>query len=122
MNQDMIAQALRFLVESLKLVFCGMAVATIAVTVTRAAISEPFRDWVGARSKFFGELVSCPYCASHWLSFMTVLLVGARPVQTSWLVLDYAVSVFAAVCIAAYFVRAIVGIYSNLPGVKHKYS
>lgn len=49
------------------------ACACVSLTVTRAKVTARFRSAVQARSAWFGELVSCPYCFSHWASLALVL-------------------------------------------------
>jgi hypothetical protein len=46
-------------------------------TVARERLCEPFRRWCQSRSSWLGYLVSCPYCASHWVAFAVVPLTGA---------------------------------------------
>lgn len=47
-----------------------LAVACVALTVTRSSLFRGFRNWVRPRSKFFGKLTGCPYCFAHWMSFV----------------------------------------------------
>lgn len=85
-----------------QIVLVSLAVATTSMTVTRAIIFSPMRRWVKARNKWLGELVSCPYCFSHWVAFAAVLVV--RPtLTTSWYPVDLLISALAVVGLAAMF-------------------
>jgi uncharacterized protein DUF1360 len=53
----------------------SLATGAAAFTITRTKISEPFREAVKQRSPWFGNLVSCPYCTSHWLSAAAIALM-----------------------------------------------
>ncbi|MFL5320733.1 MAG: hypothetical protein ACJ790_13815 [Myxococcaceae bacterium] len=59
------------------LFFVSAVVMSISYTVTRERIFEPLRERLGNKDTFFGYLCSCPYCASHWISFIVVPLTGA---------------------------------------------
>jgi len=56
-----------------------LATATTTLTLARARIFKPFRDWVSGRSEFWGDLVNCTYCTSHWVAFFYAA-IGARRV------------------------------------------
>ena len=73
----------------------ALAVFAISVTLTTSVMLEGLRKWIKARSEFFGKLVYCPYCASHWIAFA---LVGAE----GWHgVLAFIVQSFATIGLAA---------------------
>ena len=57
----------------LKLLELGLVVGVISVTVTRGSIFEFFRNWMWSYGEFVGNLFSCPYCLSHWVSLGIVL-------------------------------------------------
>lgn len=81
-------------------VVISLAVATVSLTMTRAVISKPFRTWLKSKNKWFGELFSCPYCFSHWVSFGAILAV--RPTLTdSWYPVDLLISALAVTAIAS---------------------
>jgi hypothetical protein len=49
----------------------------LAHTVAKERIFAPLRDRLGGKRTWFGYLLSCPYCASHWIAFVVVPLTGA---------------------------------------------
>jgi hypothetical protein len=55
----------------------------VAHTVARERICEPMRRRLGGKDTWLGYLVSCPYCASHWVAFVLVALTGLRPVPVA---------------------------------------
>ena len=80
----------------------------IAQTVTRERLFEPLRNRLGGQATWLGYLVSCPYCASHWLAFVLVPVTrvyGIR-VQVQWgvltTILDWFLSSMLVVVIAAF--------------------
>lgn len=80
----------------------------IAQTVAREKIFEPLRERLGGKETWLGYLVSCPYCASHWLAFVLVPLTGAYYVDVAveWGVatrlLEWFLSSILVVVIAAF--------------------
>lgn len=56
----------------------------LAQTISREKLFEPLRDRLGGKETWLGYLVSCPYCASHWLAFAVVPLTGTYVVRVPW--------------------------------------
>lgn len=84
----------------MQLVIVSLAVATVSLTMTRAIISKPLRTWLKSKNKWLGELFSCPYCFSHWVSFGAILVV--RPTLTStWYPVDLLISALAVTALAS---------------------
>jgi hypothetical protein len=55
----------------------------LAQTIAKEKIFEPLRRRLGGKETWLGYLVSCPYCASHWLAFALVPLTGAYYVDVA---------------------------------------
>lgn len=87
-------------------ILLGLAGSAISMTLTKATISKPLREKVKEKSKFFGELFTCPYCMSHWVN--AILLILSRPIILSFFPdllipgIDYVVIWFALVSLSAY--------------------
>lgn len=79
----------------------ALAVAALSLTITKAAIFEGLRQWVKGRSSLFGKLVSCPYCTSHWLSFILVGIYHPVIVESPVWLVNLAISAFVIVGLAA---------------------
>ena len=81
----------------------ALAIASIATTITRAKVFRWLRVWIADKSEFWGDLFSCPYCFTHWLSIAYILLCQQEVCVTAtgfwWL--DGIVSIFAVVTAAA---------------------
>jgi uncharacterized membrane protein (DUF106 family) len=85
-------------------------------TIARERIFEPLRKACGGMSTWRGYLLSCPYCASHWLAFILVPLTGAYGIQVAprwpvvspildWFLSSILVTVVAAVLrVGFYFI------------------
>lgn len=52
-------------------------------TLAREKIFEPLRTACGGMSTWRGYLISCPYCASHWVAFILVPLTGAYGIHVA---------------------------------------
>jgi len=80
----------------------------IAQTITRERIFEPLRTRLGGHETWLGYLVSCPYCASHYVAFALVPLTGVYGIRVHvrWGVLttllDWFLSSMLVVVIAAF--------------------
>ena len=61
----------------LHLVAVAAVVMGLAQTIAKERIFLPVRERLGGKETWLGYLVSCPYCASHWLAFVLVPVTGA---------------------------------------------
>lgn len=121
-------------VEPLTILFhvlvLGVATGAISFVITKAAIFNPLHEWVEQRSEFFGEMLNCPLCTSHWVALFFTLIYkpllldwGWRPawLYTSWLnyvltPVDYMVTIMVMVTIAMVTARIIYGAIKPLMG------
>lgn len=79
-----------------KAIYLSFITASISFTVTETKLFMPIREWVKRRNVFFGELISCGYCFSHWVAFALVAIYRPRLFESWWL-MDY---FFTAIVIA----------------------
>lgn len=96
-----------------ELVLMGAAVATASMTISKGKIFRPIRRGISEKT-FFGDLVRCPYCMSHWIALMAVM--WSRPVlfaNKSDFVSSWIVPCLALVAIAAPFSWIIYKAYSG---------
>lgn len=77
----------------------ALATASISITVAKGQIFELPRTWLKAQNAFLGELFSCPYCVSHWVTFAFVAVYRPRLVQGFW-PLDLFISAMVIVALA----------------------
>ncbi|MEI7564038.1 MAG: DUF1360 domain-containing protein [bacterium] len=87
-------------------IFIALAGSAISMTLTKATISKSLREKVQAKSKFFGELLSCPYCTSHWIH--AILVIFCRPLILTFFPrmlipgMNYLIVWFALVSLSSY--------------------
>ncbi len=58
--------------------FLALFVGTLSMTVTKSTIIRPFRVWIANRNELAGELVQCPFCFSHWVALIAVIVLKFR--------------------------------------------
>ena len=64
-----------------QLFFVALVVMGLSHTIARERIAEPLRRRLGGKETWFGYLVCCPYCLSHWLAMVLVPVTGTYVVQ-----------------------------------------
>jgi hypothetical protein len=80
----------------------------VSQTIARERIFAPLRERLGGKETWFGYLVSCPYCVSHYVAFVLVPLTGTYGIQVvvggwaGW-VLKWFLSSLLVAAIAAFF-------------------
>ena len=87
--------------QAVELVVLALAVSALSLTITKAKVTAPVRDWIADRNVWFGDLVSCPYCTSHWLAFGAVAAFQPVLITSGFLLLDLFVSAFVIVALSA---------------------
>jgi len=80
----------------------------ISQTIAKEQIFAPVRERLGGKETFFGYLVSCPYCLSHYVAFALVPLTGTYPIPVvvgGWVgsVLSWFLSAILLTVIAAFY-------------------
>jgi hypothetical protein len=109
--------------ECLKLLLLGAATGAISMTVSKSKFFKPLRNylnefstgfnWVARVGGFLGDLVSCPYCTSHWVAFLLTLAYFPKPLPHVWLPLDFLVSMMVVVALASFTAKWIFSIYAD---------
>lgn len=69
--------------DLVKLFLLSAVVMGLSHTIAKERIFLRLRTWLGGKETFFGYLVSCPYCVSHYLAFALVPLFGVYPLQVT---------------------------------------
>jgi len=88
----------------------AFAVASISLTVTRSKIFERPRVRIQEKFKWVGELISCPYCFSHWVSLILVIMYRPSFLPHVWMPLDITITAFIIVGMGA----IIIGVVSRI--------
>lgn len=79
----------------LTLVQVAFAASAFSITLTRARALKGVREAVKERSDFWGHLLNCPYCISHWFAIVFAWWFPFKGL------LWYVVNVFSIVGVAA---------------------
>lgn len=90
-----------------QVVVLALATAAISTTISKGRIFVSARKWIIERNEWLGKLVSCSYCASHWVALVFVAIYRPILIQ-QWFIVDFFVSVFSVVAISAIISGAII--------------
>jgi hypothetical protein len=82
-------------------IMLSFAVSAISMTVTKAVVFKPAREWIVDKSSWFGKLFTCPYCFSHWVAFVVVFIWKPELLDSGLWVLDMLMTAMIMVAIAA---------------------
>jgi hypothetical protein len=79
------------------------AISAVAMIVTKSTLFSGLREWIEKRSKFFGELTSCPLCTSVWVSALVTVVFTPVYVPGFHLAAQLCISWLAMITVAAIF-------------------
>ena len=85
----------------------GICCGVISFTITKGSIFRNFREWVIKRNSWFGQLIICPYCMSHWVAFFAMLTFHPRMIASNISIADYLATGFALTGLSALFAATI---------------
>lgn len=96
------------------LLFLGIATGAISMVVSRSTLFNALHAWIEKRSVFLEDLLSCPWCLSHWMSLIFTIIYHPL-VVTSWFrPLDYLVTLMVMTVISAVTARIIYSSYKPI--------
>jgi hypothetical protein len=98
----------------LTLLFLGIATGAISMVVSRSTLLNSLHDWVEKRSVFLENLLSCPWCLSHWVSLIFTLIYHPLIVTSWFLPLDYFVTIMVMTVVSAVTARIIYSAYKPI--------
>ena len=81
----------------------GFVVGAISCSISKAGIMRPIRQSVGGKNEWFGKLISCAYCTSHWVAAIFVVIYRPTPIVLFQPV-DLVVAIFLIVALASWIV------------------
>jgi hypothetical protein len=86
----------------------ALAVATISLTVTKSSLFEGVRNFFFNFStnpvmNWIHDLISCPWCFSHWVAFVVVAIWQPRLTDCGFWLADMVVSAFAMTALSGVF-------------------
>jgi hypothetical protein len=82
------------------LLILALCVSSVSFTVTTTSIFKEVREWVSAIHHKLEELIHCPWCFSHWITFIVLLMIGNWIEITGWSFIDFLLNTFAITCIS----------------------
>ena len=101
--------------EFLKLAYLSVACGAASLVVAKGRVFNGMHEWLAPRFPRLQEMLSCPWCLSHWVSL--ALVVAYRPLAVTGVpVLDYIVAAFVMVALASVAARLIFWAYSAMVG------
>ena len=86
----------------LTIIFLALAASAISVTITRGKVFEGVRTFVKGHNKWGGDLISCSYCTSHWVSFVLTAIYQPRLIESRFYLVDVILSAFVIIAIASW--------------------
>lgn len=100
-------------IQLMKFTMLSLAAAFVSLTVTKSKFFTSFRDFFFNLSgnlktpfqKVMGwvyDLVTCPYCFSHWVCIAVVAVYRPNFINSGYLLADLAVSTFAMIGLTSY--------------------
>ncbi len=97
------------------IVYLGFATSALSVTLTKADIAKPLRDWVAKR---LGPetLLSCPFCTGWWVA-MPLTLIYQPTMTDKHVLIELFVSLVAVIGVAAVISGIII---QTIPNFKEK--
>lgn len=103
-----------------QLLAVSAVVTGLAHTLTKERIFAPLRKKLGGMETWLGYLISCPYCASHYIAFVLVPITETYAVQVphEWGILSGLLSWFLS-SILVTFIAALFRITFYFVDEKH---
>jgi len=101
--------------EIMTVLWLGIATGAISLVISKSALLNGFHDWLEPRAPFLEEMLSCPWCTSHWVGLFFTLVY--RPLLVDlWRPIDYIVTLMVIVTIASVTARIIYSAYKPIMG------
>jgi hypothetical protein len=100
-------------------ILIGIATGAISLFISKSALLNSFHKWLEARSLFLENMLSCPWCTSHWVGAFFLLVYQPRLIGSGNLLLtpiDWLVTLMVVVTIAAITAGIIYGAYRPIMG------
>lgn len=85
----------------------AIASATVSITLTQTELFAPLRAWANRVHAMIGHLFHCFYCMSHWVVIAGIAVYRPVIISSGILIIDWTVSAFFTIALAALFSGAI---------------
>lgn len=99
----------------LAITFC---VASISFTVTISGIFEPLREWIYSKSKFFGQLITCPWCFGHYPTFIIVFIFGIYIPLSNYSLINYLFTCFSIIGVTGIWYKILLTAFDPVLKIK----
>ena len=104
------------------LIFLGVATGAISMVVSKSTLLNSFHAWVEKRSLRLEEMLSCPWCLSHWVALIFTIIYhplviahqGTSLISYLLFPVDYLVNVMVMAFVAAIASRIIHSSYKPI--------
>ncbi len=100
--------------EFLKLVFLSITCGAISMTISKSKLFVPPRKWIKNRSTFLGGGLACPYCTSHWVALVLMLIYFPRLLHCGIIAIDFCVETMMVVAMASVTAWVIYSAYAAM--------
>lgn len=84
-----------------QVILLSFVTASVAFTLSEAAIFAELREWLKGRNLWLGKLFGCGYCLGHWVAFGLVAVYRPRLFEFWW-PLDYFLTALVIAWLAAF--------------------
>lgn len=95
--------------------FCA---ASISFTVTISGMFESMRNWIYDRSKFFGQLITCPWCFGHYVVFIIVAILGIFIPISNYKIINYLFTSFTIIGVTGIWYKILLTAFDPVMKIK----
>ena len=99
----------------LRLILClSLASGAISYTISKTKLFRSLRWTIAEHNEFFGELINCPLCLSHWTSFVLTAIYFPRVLHSRFWIVDWFVTAMIVVALAQIPIKFTYWTYSEM--------
>lgn len=98
----------------------AVASASLSVTISQTELFAPLRAWADKVGHMTGHLFHCFYCISHWVVIIGVAIYRPVLISSGAVIVDWIVSAFFTITLAAFFSGIIFNVFLSAMGKKMK--
>jgi len=119
------------LVTLYHVIVIGIATGAISLFITKSTLLNSFHAWLEKSSPFLEEMLSCPWCTSHWIGAFLLLVYQPWLLDAGWrpawmyavpllnfflIPVDFLITLMVVVTVAAISARIIYSAYKPIMG------
>ncbi len=84
-----------------KIIILSFIVLSISFTITVTSIFKWLRELISSIHPKLEELIHCPYCLSHYITILLLIICNYRYLFTKYIVVNYILTTFCIVGIVS---------------------